>query len=61
MEKRKERKRVVLCHDCEACPEIVFEGDEVLIGEKGNLVRLKKQEWNDLVQKIKKGELAEVR
>lgn len=60
MERDTEETRVVLCPVCGACPEIVFDGEDVLIGEKGNLVKLKKQEWNDLVRKIKKGELDEI-
>ena len=56
----KENKRVVLCPACEGCPEVAFEGDEVCIGEKENTVRLKKTEWNDLVRKVKKGELGEI-
>lgn len=60
MERKSENKRVILCSSCDACPEIVFEGEGVLIGEEGNRVRLKKQEWNDLVQKIRKGELGTV-
>jgi hypothetical protein len=31
--------------------------DEVRIGEEGNLVRLKKEAWNTLVEKIQSGEL----
>ncbi len=31
--------------------------DEVRIGEEGNLVRLTKEAWNTLVEKIKAGEL----
>lgn len=60
MEKETKKQRVVLCPVCGACPEIVFDGQEVLIGEKDNLVRLKKTEWNDLVRKIRKGELTEI-
>jgi hypothetical protein len=53
-------KKVTLCPACGACPEIAVYDNEVQIGEKGNLIRLKKQEWNDLVRKIKSGELGEV-
>lgn len=31
--------------------------DEVRIGEEGNLVRLTKEAWNTLVEKIKEGGL----
>lgn len=60
MKKKDEKRRVVLCPECGACPEVVFENDEVLIGEEGKTARLTKQQWNDLVAKIKKGELSEV-
>lgn len=50
-------KKVTLCPACGACPEVTVYEDEVHIGEKDNLVRLKKEEWNDLVRKIQSGEL----
>ena len=60
-------KRLTLCPACEACPEVAVYDGEVHIGEvrhgesaegmTGNLVRLKRAEWNSLVEKIKKGEL----
>lgn len=53
-------KRVSLCPMCDHCPEVVLVGDEVQIGEAGNLVVLKKAEWNVLVDAIKSGRLAKV-
>ena len=53
-------KKVTLCPACGGCPEVAVYDSEVRIGEKGNLVRLNKQEWNEIVRKIKSGELAEV-
>lgn len=53
-------KKVTLCPACGGCPEVVVYDNEVRIGEKDNLVRLKKTEWNEIVQKIKSGELTEV-
>lgn len=55
----REIKRVALCPACGACPEVVLDvaKDEVRIGEEGNLVRLPKDAWNTLVEKIRKGEL----
>jgi len=53
-------KKVMLCPACGGCPEIAVYDHEVHIGEEGNLVRLKKDEWNELVCKIKSGELKEV-
>jgi len=55
----KEPVRVSLCPACGACPEVVLDqyAEEVRIGEEGNLVRLNKEAWNTLVEKIKVGEL----
>lgn len=51
--------RVSLYPACGACPEVVLDvaKDEVRIGEEGNLVRLTKEAWNTLVEKINAGEL----
>ena len=55
-----EPKRVALCPACGACPEVVLDvtKDEVRIGEEGNVVRLTKEAWNTLVEKIHSGELS---
>ena len=55
----KEPVRVSLCPACGACPEVVLDqhADEVRIGEEGNVVRLNKEAWNALVEKIRRGEL----
>lgn len=50
-------RKVTLCPACGACPEVAVYSDQVHIGEKDNLVRLKKEEWNELVRKIQAGEL----
>lgn len=42
------------------CPAVETIGDEVLIGEDTNIVRLKKNEWNKLVEKIQSGELGSI-
>lgn len=54
--------RVSLCPACGACPEVVLDvtRDEVRIGEEGNLVRLTKEAWNTLVEKIQQGELTAI-
>jgi MerR family transcriptional regulator, copper efflux regulator len=53
--------KVTLCPaGCGACPEVEFAGDEVRIGEAGNLAVLKKNEWNLLVDLIQKGQLTKV-
>ena len=50
--------KVSLCPACTACPEVEIVGDEVRIGEAGNLAVLKKGEWNVLVDLIQAGQLA---
>ena len=54
--------RVALCPACGSCPEVVLDvaKDEVRIGEEGNLVRLTKEAWNTLVEKIQQGELSKL-
>ena len=56
----KQPVRVALCPACGACPEVVLDvaKDEAQIGETGNLVRLTKEAWNTLVEKIQRGELS---
>jgi hypothetical protein len=41
-------------------PEVEIAGDEVRIGEAGNLAVLKKDEWNLLVDMIRSGRLTKV-
>lgn len=53
-------RKVTLCPACGGCPEVAVYDSEVRIGEKNNLVRLRKEEWNEIVRKIKSGELTEV-
>jgi hypothetical protein len=55
-----ESLKVSLCPACSACPEVEIQGDEVRIGEAGNLAVLKKDEWNVLVDLIQSGRLAKV-
>jgi hypothetical protein len=52
-----ENVKVSLCPHCIACPEVEIRGDEVWIGEAGNLAVLKKGEWNLLVDLIQSGRL----
>lgn len=42
------------------CPKVINKEDFVEIGEKDNLVRLKKDEWNMLVESIQKGKLKKI-
>ncbi len=52
--------RVSLCPACTECPEVEIRGEEVRIGEAGNLAVLKKQEWNVLVKLIRSGQLDQI-
>jgi len=52
--------KMSLCPSCVYCPEVAIEGDEVRIGEAGNLAVLKKDEWNVLVDLIQSGQLSKV-
>jgi len=49
-----------LCPSCTACPGVEIAGDEVRIGETGNLATLKKAEWNVLVDLIQTGRLTKI-
>lgn len=51
--------KVYIC-DRSCCPAVEIVGDEVLIGEATNIVRLKKNEWNRLIEKIRSGELGSI-
>jgi hypothetical protein len=53
-------KRASLCPACTACPEVEIVGDEVRIGETGNLAVLKKEEWNVLVELVQSGQLSKL-
>ena len=53
---RGDSMKVYICEKS-CCPAVETVGNEVLIGEGANTVRLKKNEWNRLVQKIQTGEL----
>jgi hypothetical protein len=55
-----EKPVISLCPECVACPEVVIEGDSVLIGEDENVVTLKKAEWNVLVDAIQSGQLGKL-
>lgn len=52
--------KVSLCPACTACPEVEIVGDEVRIGETGNLAVLKRDEWNVLVDLIQSGQLSKL-
>ncbi len=48
--------KIYICEKS-CCPTVEMIGDDVLIGEDTNIVRLKKNEWNCLVEKVRSGEL----
>lgn len=53
-------QKINLCPGCGACPEVAVYDSEVWIGEEGNLAKLKKEEWNQLVEQIRKGQLGRI-
>ena len=56
-----ENLKVSLCPaGCGACPDVEIVGEEVRIGELGNLAVLKKEEWNLLVDLIESGQLRKI-
>jgi len=54
-------KLVSLCPACSQCPAVEIDEHEVRIGEGANRVTLSLEEWNVLVQSIKRGELDQVK
>lgn len=52
--------RVSLCPACTECPEVVMRGEQVRIGDAGNLAVLRKGEWNVLVELIRSGQLTKI-
>ncbi len=58
---KKPFEAVVLCGKSDCCPVVDADltSGMVTIGEDDNVVTLKREEWNILVDKIKNGELKE--
>jgi formate dehydrogenase maturation protein FdhE len=52
--------KVTLCPVCGACPAVEITEQAVTIGEGENTVKLTHAEWNDLIDRIRRGELSEV-
>ncbi len=52
--------KVTLCPNCTACPSVEITDKGVTIGEDDNTVRLTLAEWNELVARVKAGDLREV-
>jgi hypothetical protein len=46
-----------LCDKDSCCPVVEVGESTVKIGESGNMVTLKRREWDTLVKKIKSGEI----
>ena len=55
-----ETVKVTLCPACTGCPAVEITDQGVTIGEDQNAVKLTHTEWNDLVRRIRRGELSEV-
>ena len=53
--------KVTLCPACTGCPTVEITDDGVTIDENENTVRLTHAEWNDLVVRIRRAELSEVK
>lgn len=53
--------KVRLCPACTGCPTVEINEQDVTIGENENIVKLTHAEWNDLVSRIRSGELKQVR
>jgi hypothetical protein len=49
--------KVTLCPDCGRCPSVEIDQKSVRIGEANNTVILSHAEWNDLVARLRFGEL----
>jgi hypothetical protein len=52
--------KVKLCQHCDECPSVEITDQGVTIGEDENTVTLTHVQWNDLVARIKGGELREL-
>ena len=52
--------KIQLCPNCTECPSVEITDQGVTIGENENTVKLTHVEWNDLVARIKRGEIGEV-
>jgi hypothetical protein len=56
-----EKIKITLCPaGCGACPDVEIAGEQVRIGEAGNLAVLKRDEWNLLVELIQSGQLTKI-
>jgi len=52
---------VSLCPSCDSCPAVeIYDTGDVRIGEAPNVVTLTRDEWNELVRAVRRGELKEI-
>ena len=49
--------KITLCPACDHCPSVEIDDKSVRIGENQNSVTLTHAEWNDLVARIRRGQL----
>jgi formylmethanofuran dehydrogenase subunit B len=52
--------KITLCPACGGCPAVEITDEGVTIGEAENIAKLTHAEWNDLVARVRSGELREV-
>ncbi len=52
--------KVTLCPACGGCPAVEITDEGVTIGEAENIAKLTHAVWNDLVARVRSGELREV-
>jgi hypothetical protein len=52
--------KIKLCEACDHCPAVEIDDKSARIGEDGNTVTLTYSEWNDLVARVRRGELKPV-
>jgi hypothetical protein len=55
-----EPTKITLCAACDHCPSVDIDDKSVRIGENHNTVTLTHAEWNELVARIRRGELKPV-
>ena len=55
-----ERIKVTLCPACDHCPFVEIDDKGVRIGENQNTITLTHAAWNDLVARVRSGELKPV-
>lgn len=52
--------RYSLCPACDACPEVVITSNAVTIGEASNTVQLSHDQWNVLIEAVRRGDLGPI-